>query len=247
MPALTLCVPYYRQPLILARQLEQWELYPSAISVIVVDDGSPEPAREVLAAASPALQSRLKLYRIEVDVPWNRSGARNLAAMKATTDWVCMVDMDHILPAAKAAHLVEFEPQPEFWYRFRRYRNGKADETRMKDAIPREQEFGEVKPHIDSYLMTRDMYWSIGGYDEDFAGCLGGGTDFLRRLIRAYGEPLMLPADICLHVYTRDKIADASVTTLSRDTREGKRRAQHKYASQGKPVRPLRLPWHREL
>ena len=60
MPQLTLCVAYYRQPLMLARQLAEWERFPPGIEILVVDDGSPEPAREVLAAASAALRSRLK-------------------------------------------------------------------------------------------------------------------------------------------------------------------------------------------
>jgi glycosyltransferase involved in cell wall biosynthesis len=248
MPHLALCVPYYRQPLMLARQLQEWEQYPRGIEVIVIDDGSPEPAREVLAVASAALRPRLKLYRVTVDKPWNREGARNLAATKAETDWICMIDLDHILPAKAAAHLVDYEPSPDFWYRFVRYRNGKADETRMKDLIPREQPFGEVKPHIDSYLITRELYWRVSGYDEDFVGCLGGGTEFLKRLERAYGLPLMLPADICLHVYTRDTVADASVSTLSRDTRPGKQIARNKALNPARATAPpLRFPWVREL
>jgi glycosyltransferase involved in cell wall biosynthesis len=247
MPQVTLIVPFYRNVSMLARQLEEWEQYPRGIEIMVVDDGSPEPAREVLARASADLVRRVKLYRITVDIPWNREGARNLGATKATTDWVVQIDIDHVLPVAAATRLVDHEPSQHFWYRFPRYRNGKADETRNKDAIARDVEFGEVKPHIDSYLITREMYWGIGGYDEDFAGCLGGGTDFLRRLERNYGAPLMLPADIALHVYTRDKIADASDWSLSRDTSRGKAIQRRKMAHRIKPAKPLRFPWVREL
>ena len=247
MPQVTLCLSYYRQPLMLARQLTEWEQYPSGIEILVVDDGSPEPAREVLAGVSAQLQPRLKLYRITKDVAWQREGARNLAAMKASTDWIVMADLDHLLPAAAAEHLVEYDPSPHFWHRFPRWRVGKADETRMKDTIARDVEFGEIKPHIDSYLVTKEMYWSINGYDEDFVGCLGGGTDFLRRLEWHHGAPLLLPAHIHLHVYTRDKIADASVTTLSRDTSRGKAIARRKGATHHKPMRPIRFDWYREL
>lgn len=247
MPALTLCLSYYRQPLMLARQLAEFEKYPSGIQIIVVDDGSPEPAREVLAAASAALRSRLKLYRIDVDLQWNREGARNLSAQKATTDWLLMADLDHVLPAQAAAHLVEYDPSPHFWHRFPRWRQGKADETRMKDTIARDVEFGEIKPHIDSYLLTRQMYWSINGYDEDFVGCLGGGTDFLRRLEWHHGAPLLMPAHIHLHVHTRHSVPDASVTTLSRDTSRGKAIARRKGLTHHKPMRPIRFDWYREL
>jgi Glycosyl transferase family 2 len=247
-PDLTLCVAYYSQPLILARQISEWEQYPAGLRIFLVDDGSPVPALPVVAEqASDALKSRLRLYRVQVDKAWHREGARNLSALKAETDWICMIDIDHVLPAAAAARLMEFEPNPNFWYRFTRYRQGKADETRMKDLIPREQEFGPVKEHIDSYLLPREMYWSVGGYDLDFIGCLGGGTDFLRRLEWHQGAPLLLPKDIVLHVYTRHVIADASVTTLSRDTKPGKVIQRRKGATHHKPTNPIRLPYEREL
>ena len=86
------------------------------------------------------------------------------------------------------------------------------------------------------------MYWSSAATIEDFIGCLGGGTDFLRRLEWHHGAPLLLPAHIHLHVYTRDKIADASVTTLSRDTAPGKVIQRRKGATHHKPVNPIRLP-----
>ena len=247
MPEFTLCCSYYSQPKMLARQIQEWQQYPQQLPIILVDDGSPEPALPVVAQASDALKSHLRLYRVQVDRPWARENARNLSAQKASTDWLCMLDIDHILPAAAAAHLMEFEPNVNFWHRFPRYRVGRADETRQKDAIPREQEFGPIKEHIDSYLVPRSMYWSVGGYDCDFIGCLGGGTDFLRRLEWHHGAPLLLPAHIHLHVYTRHVIADASVTTLSRDTAPGKVIQRRKGATRHKPVNPIRLPYEREL
>lgn len=249
MPAVTLVLPFYRNVGMLQRQLAEFEHYPpDGVRLIVVDDGSPEPARDVvLRYASPDLRARLHLYRITVDIPWNREGARNLGATKADTDWVVHVDIDHVLPAPAAARLVEYDPSPDFWYRFARYRNGAADETRQKDPLPTDAAFGAVKPHIDSYLITRDMYWDVGGYDEDFAGVLGGGTDFLKRLERRYGAPLMLPRDVVLHVYTRHVIPDASDRWLSRSKERGKQIQQRKGGTLKKPDRPLRFPWVREL
>ena len=178
MPAFTLVVPFYRNCAMLARQLEEFEAYPPGVSLIVVDDGSPEPARDILQAASEQLRRRLHLYRITKDIPWNREGARNLGAAKTCTDWLVHVDIDHILPAAACTHLLELTVQPEFWYRFKRWRNGRADETRQKDAIPRDVEFGEIKPHIDSYLMARDMFGASADTTKISPACSAAGLNF---------------------------------------------------------------------
>jgi hypothetical protein len=244
----TLCVPFYRNSLMLQRQIQEWELYPSSIHIIVVDDGSPEPAKPIIdAAASSELKQRIQLYRIMVDIPWNREEARNLGSTKCETRWMVHCDIDHILPAPSAHHLIKFEADSAHWYRFSRWRKGKADETRNKDHIGRDVEFGKIHPHVDSYLITRKMYWLVGGYDLLFSGCLGGGSDFLKRL-EAVSESLMLPPHIQLHVYTRSEVKDASDWSLSRDTTEGKQRARMKRAQLvGKKSEKIRSAWERQL
>lgn len=246
--AVTLIVPYYRNCAMLERQVREWNEYGAGVSIIVVDDGSPEPALPIIHAnMSAALRDRLQLYRIGVDIPWNREGARNLGAHVADAEWIIHIDIDHVLPAACVDPLLRFRPDPTKWYRFPRWRKGKADETRRKDAIAPDVEFGEIKPHIDSYLVRRALYWQIGGYDEDYSGCLGGGNAFLRRL-EAVAEVRLLPPEIQLHVYTRSEIKDASDWSLSRDTAPGKRIFKEKQASgMTMPGKPLRFPWERVL
>ena len=233
---LTLIIPYYRSPLMLRRQLDEAAGYPPEVQVIVVDDGSPEPAAEVFRD-----EDRPDLYRIEQDIPWNRGGARNLGAHVAETDWIVHVDIDHVLLVEDCRRLLTYRLHPGSWYRFRRFRVGPADETRRKDAIPADAS-GEIKPHIDSYVCHRDLYWRAGGYDEDYSGCLGGGSPFLKMLEREAGPPIVLQ-DVWLQVYTRGVIADASVTDLSRDTSEYSRRRRAKGDVRG--VNPLRFDWSR--
>jgi glycosyltransferase involved in cell wall biosynthesis len=248
----TLVVPFYRNVGMLRRQVEEWAQYSRRVRVIVVDDGSPEPALPILEAALIGTKGwagpRVHLYRITVDIPWNREGARNLATQQVETDWVLHVDIDHVLPAASAAHLLKLPLDPSRWYRFPRYRVGRADDTRQKDKIDPLEPFGEIHPHIDSHLMTRELYHRAGGYDEDYAGVLGGGSDFLRR-VEAIAPVAMLPPEVCLHVYTRDKIPDASDWSLSRDRGPGKDLQRKKAAqgSRGRPRAPLRFPWVQQL
>lgn len=243
----TIILPFYRNVGMLAEQMRVLSDHPPELRVVVIDDGSPEPAEPIIREhASAGLLSRLQLYRIGVDIPWNRGGARNLGAHVAETDWIVHVDIDHVLPATAARALLAADVNPANWYRFPRFRNGRADETRNKDALPRDQVFGQIKPHCDSYLCHRDMYWRAGGYNEDFSGCLGGGTPFLQELTKVAGEPRLLPIESALHVYTRDVIADASDHTLSRDTSEFARR---KKLMRGnfRGHHPLRFPWERVL
>lgn len=240
----TLIVPFYRNVQMLRHQLQAWEEYPPEARIVLVDDGSPEPAREVvLEHASPDLRARLDLYRIGVDIPWNRGGARNLGAHVATSDWIVHIDIDHVLPAALARQLLEFDADPRRWYRFERFRVGRADETRRKDKIADDVEFGKIHPHIDSYLCTRARYWEAGGYNEDFSGCLGGGTDFLKRMERI-AVPELVPAPVHLLVFTRSVAADASDFSLSRDRSKGKE-LQRKIAGR-KPTSHLRFTWSKQ-
>lgn len=245
----TLIVPYYRNMMMLAEQASQWNAYPESVRVIVVDDGSPEPALPIIEAnVTDEARSRLQLYRIGVDIPWNRGGARNLGSKMAETEWIVHVDIDHLLMADCARTLLDTPVNPKRWYRFNRYRRGRADETRRKDKIPDDQEFGLIEPHIDSYLIGREAYWKTGGYDEDYSGCLGGGSPFLKRLEEKRGKPEILPKDVFLCVYTRSVVADASDNTLDRDTSEYSRRRKVKEKTGNtKPLNPLRFPWTRVL
>jgi glycosyltransferase involved in cell wall biosynthesis len=239
MPGFTLIVPFFRNCAMLELQAKAWADYPGDVRVIVVDDGSPEPAAPIVAG------SRAEVYRVIPNIPWNRGGARNLGATVASTDWIVHVDVDHLLKAPAARALLAFEPQAGAWYRFPRYRNGPADETRRKDKIPEDATYGRIHPHIDSYLIERSLFWRVGGYDEDYSGCLGGGTPFLKSLERV--SPVqMLPDEISLEVFTRASCPDASDFSLSRDPAEFTRRRKDKEArGDTKPRNPLRFPWER--
>lgn len=246
MTDLTLIVPFYRNARMLARQIEEWNKYPPGVKIVCIDDGSPEPALPIITAAlKPGIA--VELYRITINIEWNRSGARNLGSDRATTDWILHIDIDHILPADAAEKLLAFKLDNKKWYRFPRWRIGAADETRKKDAIPPDCAYGRIHPHVDSYLVRRKIYWQIGGYDEDFSGGLGGGNPFLHQLEAA--QPVdVLPEPIRLEVYTRAAIVDANDWSLSRDTSKYRALKMRKeLAGDTKAKNPLRFPWIREL
>jgi glycosyltransferase involved in cell wall biosynthesis len=250
MPSVTLIVPFYRNALMLAEQVKIWNQYPADMEILLVDDGSPEPAMPIFTANRADTAPPVYIYRILEDVPWNRGGARNLGSHLANTDWLIHIDIDHVLLPACARSLVNFiehEATDDRWYRFPRYRRGAADDTRKKDALDPSITYGPIKPHCDSYLVPRNLFWKVGGYDEDYSGCLGGGSPFLKNLESA-AKCDLLPPEIYLEVYTRSVIADASDFSLSRDTSIYSERRRQKEAKRNTfPKNPLRFNWKREL
>jgi hypothetical protein len=248
---ISVIVPYYRAPAMLRAHLNVWSDYSaevlSMMRLIVVDDGSPEPAEEVIKNHQWNFpRDKFALYRITQDIPWNRGGARNLGSMQAQTPWLLHMDIDHLLPSAQATALVKgIKLAKQNWYRFERYRVGEADETRRKDAVPDSARFAKIKPHGDSYLCPRELYWRVGGYDEDYSGCLGGGSPFLAQM-EAAAPVHVLP--VALHVHTRYSYPDASVSTLDRDTREYVRRKKEKQRTRNTRARnPLRFNWEQVI
>lgn len=246
---LTFILPYYNQPLMLAYQLAVLNEYPPALHVILVDDGSAIPAAPLVREhASLALLEHLRVYRILVDKPWNREEARNLGAQEAGTPWIVQCDLDHVLPAEYATALLAYAPDPTRYYTFPRWRRGAADETRRKDLLAPTCTYGQILPHMDSYLVTKEAYWQAGGYDEVFSGVLGGGSEFLRRLTAVVPWDVLPEAVARLEVITKSIVADASDTACSRDTSPGKALERAKQASgQSKPTAWLLLPWERAL
>lgn len=208
---LTLVMPFYLNQSMLALQYDGWRKWPESIKrrfrVVVVDDGSPSaPAG---AVARPVGIPEVEIYRALADIPWHQHGARNLGAKMAPDGWLLLTDMDHVLTAQSAVAL------------FERMDMGKLDPSTvyMMDRVeadtgkPTLDRFNNPKPHPNSFIMTRDMYWKIGGYDEDLTGVYGTDRYFRDRAFRTANRGHL---SIPLVRYWRDIVPDASTTTLLR-------------------------------
>lgn len=230
---LTLVLPYYENPTMLVRQQAEWSSYSddlkSRLHVVVVDDGSPEhPARSVWKPAGLASSA---LYRCLVDVRWNWLFCRNLAVSKATTEWVLMTDIDHVLPATTLRSLLTRELNPR-----RAYRLSRVD---APDLTP-------YKPHPNTWLMTRVLFDRIGGYDERFSGFYGTDGEFRDRVLE-HAKVEMLP-DLMVR-YPREVIADASTTRYGRKEPHDKPNVKRIIAERGPSglweTQRLTFPWER--
>lgn len=208
----TLVFPYYENPRFLARQAELWASLPdelrTSVSVIVVDDGSPRvPAERAIdwSHLKHRMFGNVRLFRIDVDVRWNWLAARNVGAHHVRDVWMSVTDMDHTYPLDTVRAVVTGRLDPGVIYRYSR--TG-----------------GKTHPHPNSWLMTRDMFWRVGGYDEACSGYYGTDGDYRRRCaaaapIRILSEPLELhehEGDSSTTHYLRKQPEDAAVKRLIR-------------------------------
>jgi hypothetical protein len=202
-------MPYYENAGMLTFQMANWKTWPEAmrerVEVILVDDGSPTaPAAKV---PRPTGLPELRIYRVKEDKPWHQHAARNLGAHVAPDSWLLLTDMDHVLTTESATSLLKrlSELDPKTIHTL--------DRIEADTGKPTVNERGQPKPHPNSFVLTRDLYWKIGGYDEEFCGQYG--TDGFFRA-RAFRKAKRGHIDIPLVRYWRDLIPDASTTTLPR-------------------------------
>lgn len=247
-PYLSLVMPYYKNPMMLAHQFGVWSAYPddvkAQIEIVLVDDGSPQPAADVVR---PEGLPPLRIYRVLEDRPWHQHGARNLGAKEAVGTWLLLTDMDHVVPAETMTSLLAMLPDANTHAVFTFCR---VDAPKLTPTL---NDRGELKPHVNSFALTREKYWRVGGYDED---CVGYGTDsyFRRRLYAEQPETHL--KQIRLIRYPREVIADAStcepgieprdLRNRGRRSAETRSRIAEKIARNERP-KVLDFPWERVL
>lgn len=222
----TLVYPYYENADFVRVQFQHWcaltfdrGLSSTHWSVIVVDDGSPTPAAEALQGSD--LGGFLRVFRIGVDVPWNWLAARNIGAHHAPDGWVLLTDMDHVVPPETVKSLIYGQHDPRVIYAFsRREHTG--------DAVP---------PHSASFFLTRELFWTIGGYDEELSGRYGSDGDFRRRA--KVHAPIVVLADTYLERY--EFVGDSSTTRYARKRPEDAMAIQRIVQSRGSGWRPRTL------
>jgi hypothetical protein len=190
----TLVLPFYQNHNFFIQQIAQWCTYPDDLAkqfaVVVVDDGSPLPVQKPNTD-----RVSLRLFRIDVDIPWNWLAARNIGAHHAADGWMLLTDMDHMVSADCLRALVYCEHDPAVVY-----------------ALSRIDYTGEViQPHSASFFLTREMFWRIGGYDEALSGHYGTDGEFRRRIVTQ--APIQVLTD---ELVRYEYVGDSSVTTYAR-------------------------------
>lgn len=235
--AFTLVIPYYDNPDMFREQQRIWRsLSPDlreALHVIVVDDGSPRwPANDAIDPATRKSLKSFRVFRANVDIRWNWIFCRNLGVEHATTEWVLMTDIDHVIPQATWRRLMRGKLDPLCAYRLSR--------VKAPEMTPH-------NPHPNTWVMTKHMFINrIGGYDERFSGVYGSDGQFHKR-VDAWARAVHILTEHAV-LYDETIIADACTTTYERKTdqdRERRAAIKAEIASFATGYSPKRLtfPW----
>lgn len=236
MDALTIAFPFYNNATALAWRCGRWASWPreirDALRIVVIDDFSPEPAYPILRKMRTWLD--ISLYRITEDKGWNCIGAKNLAMKKTKTEWNFLADADiALLPESVQGLLADEHLDSGRVYNFQRV-NYRGEPIRM---------------HADTLLITRDHYWDVGGYDEDFSFKMGG-CCLINELRRRHGDLPVLPYRV---MYMGGLFSDA--TSLATDEQVAAGRERRREVRQQKadgllpatPTNPCRFSWEKLL
>jgi glycosyltransferase involved in cell wall biosynthesis len=235
---ISIVIPYYMNPGMLAHQYSVWASYSEPVKrkveVVLVDDGS--PTETALEVNRPTGLPPLRIFQVLEDRPWHQHGARNLGAHMAENDWLLMTDMDHVVPEDVLAELLK-RAKRGYAYMFPR--------VDWPDMITTVDQYGQPKPHPNSFALSHATYWRVGGYDEDYCGIYGTDALFRERLkskvqITLTSKPLIR--------FSRLVLPDASTRTLPR--KEGREPHQKDLVKQKKKdegreneIRTLDFEW----
>lgn len=171
MRRLSIIIPFLNSHEIVRRQVLWFKKQdlPDAVEIIFMDDGS-EPALEV---TDPPRNFRL--IPTNDKRPWTSSLARNKAAKLAEGAYFLMTDGDYIVPRAAVDRALSFQGDR---LGFRR-RFGVLDEngdllyddaTLLKYGVSPDylkKRKGWISPHPNNFIMRREVFELMGGYDED--------------------------------------------------------------------------------
>jgi hypothetical protein len=141
-------------------------------------------------------------YRIEDDIPWNQPGARNLG-FQESEGWIVCADIDHLITKENVEDILKLKKEKGTVYYL-----GREDNNSW-----------------NVYLIHKDDFEKVGGYDEDFCGHYG--YDDIDFLIRCREKLKVEEArDIKVKVYAKE-----SSSKLERNTEHNRKLLEQKYAN----------------
>ena len=210
---LNICMSVYGQPEMLRLNLETIAAYPDDVldnlNVLIADDCGEPPVTPDFCKEFPGLS--LHVWRYLEDIPWHQMAGRNLVMHHADPHWCLMIDPDMVFSAAMIRKVMGVILRAKRRHVIRYGLRHLSDPDRPIDM---------TSPN--SYLIHREDFFAVGGYDEDYAGHKGWSDVQMLDVLRDHFT-LEQRKDIFADFYSTAQVSDAAVHGLDRKTAHNKK------------------------
>jgi len=156
---LTLMYPCFGQEKRIFKLLKVWDEWSDDVKdhvqINLIDDHGTPSVEEMLS--NKTMDYNISVYRIQDDLKYNIAGALNLGMMLADTPWILTMDTDYSFQPDVMQSLLDFRPNRYEVYGFF-----------LDRAIP--HELPERNVHTTTFLLHKDTFIDLNGFDEDFSG-----------------------------------------------------------------------------
>ncbi len=184
---LTLMYPCFGQEKRISKLLKVWDAWSNDtkdnVQILLIDDhGTPSVEDMVL---DKTMDCNLSVYRIQDDVKYNMPGALNLGMMVASTPWILTMDTDYSFQPDVMQRLLDFKPVQGEVYAFF-----------LDRVIEGVHQAKDTRVHTNTFLLHKDVFTNLNGFDEDFSGKW---SHKLQPVLRELGDsslPLKFSKDI---------------------------------------------------
>lgn len=210
-PALTVVIPTYQRPKLLHACLDaltRQQLAVTAFEVVVVDDGSDRPPRDVVAHYADRLQLRLIEQRNAGPAAARNAGARAArGAHVVFTDDDCLPDPGWLTAIATC---IASHPQAAIGGRIVNALPDRLCSTASQLLIDFLYRWHNIAPDDSCFLVTanvavgRRIFIDLGGFDESFPLAAAEDRDFCERWLAARYRMVYCPDAVVHHGHALD-------------------------------------------
>jgi predicted glycosyltransferase involved in capsule biosynthesis len=197
MKTLSLIVAVLESCEVVRRQLLYLErVMPPDCELILVDDGSVPSLQEICNSVKKTFS--FTLHCTGDRRPWTQPRARNIGAALTGSPRLLFFDIDHVVTAEILTLSLQYTGDMMRWTRT----PGILDENGALVTEPSVlKAYGLADQaegvHLNSFLIRRELFERLGGYDERFCGRYGGDdVDFQARYQRLVGAGLARSAEV---------------------------------------------------
>ena len=145
--------------------------------IIFVNDGH-EEGREFFHKTIKQHKCRFDVMGIDVtkDVGFNSHVCRNIGAKHVLTDWMMLIDVDCFESHGMYKHL-RFQKKLDTNMYYVPKVDMEAPEVMTGYELLCPKGIIKYKTHPNTWIMTREAFWSTGGYDIEFQGVRHGDAE----------------------------------------------------------------------